>query len=516
MSAVPSAGVLLVRAAPATDASTSEREDGTRLQVLLHATTRGDKHTQRLLSDLGGRAEASDWNALFCAARELSEETCGIFSPLETQTDSLAARILSATQQAYWLMASIDAEVNLASVHPQSDYHCYLAWTSNNLDVNELNVLSRTHENGKRLFVWVDVAEICAAITNQSKISLVVPDHEEPLELGLHPRISTPRLAAALHQLGRDSAALRSAALSSSALRTLQGRVQDVSLPPRRFAVIDTEDDPVWSGHEWLWRLHLEEFAGLRGHVATSSSSESSTDTQSSGAAAEEWSVYRAFAGELPADDGRHLAGIIITGSHHSTNDTSQAWIASLSEFIRRCSAHGQTQIFASCFGCQCTAAALGGAVTTNPSGQYVFQTESVKVQPAAKDSAVGALFQAVQPEGGFRVLESHGECVATVPPGSEIVCASDSARVEVFAFNGCLPQQSSVVSRYGNVLGIQSHPEFSVQIMERWILPSLEAEGATLSVPTADGAFRRSVRQARDGRSMLSAIRSFLKSAPK
>ena len=67
-------------------------------------------------------------------------------------------------------------------------------------------------------------------------------------------------------------------------------------------AVLDCEDAPRWAGHEqnWIDLLRRPD---------------------------EVWQSHRVWAGDLPATaDAYH--GYVLTGSHHSVNDATQAWLA--------------------------------------------------------------------------------------------------------------------------------------------------------------------------------------------
>lgn len=58
-----------------------------------------------------------------------------------------------------------------------------------------------------------------------------------------------------------------------------------------------------------------------------------------------------------------------------------------------------------------------------------------------------------------FRILESHGDCVQSIPPEADLLAYSDTAHHEIYEWKGC-------------VLACQSHPEFTTKVMEEKIYP--------------------------------------------
>ena len=62
---------------------------------------------------------------------------------------------------------------------------------------------------------------------------------------------------------------------------------------------------------------------------------------------------------------------------------------------------------------------------------------------PAARDFVASVATQRPQ------IIVSHGDCVLTLPEGSELVGSSASCEYEVF-----------LTGRHLNILGVQSHPE--------------------------------------------------------
>ena len=174
------------------------------------------------------------------------------------------------------------------------------------------------------------------------------------------------------------------------------------------------------------------------------------------------WNDERPAVVDLPT-----YAGLVVTGSHHGCND-AHAWIRNLRAFLRHVvEEHPRVRILATCFGHQLLAQALGGAAGPNPGGAFVLRRESLECEDAMlrRDDfrAAAAMFPpaSAASEGlrRIRVIESHGDCVTSLPPGATLLASSSTAAVEAFAI--------------GDVaLAWQGHPELSAAAIERKILP--------------------------------------------
>lgn len=214
-----------------------------------------------------------------------------------------------------------------------------------------------------------------------------------------------------------------------------------------QFAVLDCEDDACWSGHEARWLGPLAR-------------------------ADERWDVLRVFRGELPRT-AEAYEGYVITGSHHSVNDATQGWLGPLFEFIARCGAAGYDgpQVVGACFGAQVLGRALGGQVAPNRDGSFIFGTEHVALSPHFGESWFSRAAQiAAEPDrrSSLRLLTSHGEHVAVLPPGADLLAHSARSPHEIFLCGQ-------------HMLGVQGHAELTRDDLLGIILPRLR-ERARLS----------------------------------
>ena len=102
-------------------------------------------------------------------------------------------------------------------------------------------------------------------------------------------------------------------------------------------------------------------------------------------------------------------------------------------ELVREVVARGRPQLFCACFGHQLLAAALGGAVRS--SDAFVFEAEDVVLGGPWRAWAEGAGIAAdASWSGELRILESHGDFVATLPPGATLLGSSPTCINEVVA----------------------------------------------------------------------------------
>jgi GMP synthase-like glutamine amidotransferase len=97
-----------------------------------------------------------------------------------------------------------------------------------------------------------------------------------------------------------------------------------------------------------------------------------------------------------------------------------------------------------------------------------------------------------------FRILQSHGECVDELPANAKNVASSESCKHEIVLYSG-------------NIIGAQSHADFSVEDLSDTILPSL-LEKKVITQGEFDHA-HESFKQPNACSDMAVAVRHFLNS---
>lgn len=136
-------------------------------------------------------------------------------------------------------------------------------------------------------------------------------------------------------------------------------------------------------------------------------------------------------------------AGYLISGSPKSViDDADSLLVQNLLAFLRANAERGGAPVIGLCFGSQAIAAALGGRVERNPSGQFRLGVDRLDWSEEARPLTgreTGA--------APTVLVQSHGESVTELPAGSVLLASSTASRHEVFL----------VRERF---LGIQGHPE--------------------------------------------------------
>jgi GMP synthase-like glutamine amidotransferase len=131
---------------------------------------------------------------------------------------------------------------------------------------------------------------------------------------------------------------------------------------------------------------------------------------------------------------------------------TKLAWFGPLCDVVRQAASTGYPKVYGGCFGCQLISHALGGQVDYNPNKVFFLKAESVQVNLDLIHKYVrNANENDVQ--ASFNVIESHGDCVAVLPPDADRIGTSSSCTNEIF-----------VTGAHRNILACQGHPEFDLQ----------------------------------------------------
>lgn len=150
---------------------------------------------------------------------------------------------------------------------------------------------------------------------------------------------------------------------------------------------------------------------------------------------AHDWRVYAADEGEYPAAP-EDCDAYIVTGSSAGVYE-SDPWIGQLLDWLR--AARGRTRLVGVCFGHQAMAQAFGGRVIKSPKGWAIGEQRYrvLSREPWMEDVAE------------IRLPGSHQDQVVELPPGAEVIAASDFTPFGALAW------------RDQPAISMQLHPEF-------------------------------------------------------
>ncbi|ABI56953.1 glutamine amidotransferase [Alkalilimnicola ehrlichii MLHE-1] len=153
------------------------------------------------------------------------------------------------------------------------------------------------------------------------------------------------------------------------------------------------------------------------------------------------------------------LAGVIITGSHGMVTE-GEPWLPTAEQWLRALVA-GEVPVLGICYGHQLLARAMGGAVDYRERGIEIGTATVHRTEPARADPLFRTLPQA------FPAQVVHRQFVRHLPRGAVVLARS-----------GVEPHHAFRIG--ARAWGVQFHPEFSPEVMRRYIefvTPQLQME---------------------------------------
>ncbi|GAQ87834.1 Predicted glutamine synthetase [Klebsormidium nitens] len=204
----------------------------------------------------------------------------------------------------------------------------------------------------------------------------------------------------------------------------------------------------------------------------------------------EEWERFVVLEGKFPtAEQLAKFDGFVLTGSRHDAH-AGEPWILQLIDVLKEAFAKKQ-RILGVCFGHQVLCRALGGTTGRSTAG-WEMGLREVKVDEKLRAKPYGAGLPAT-----VRVYESHQDQASAIPPGGELLGASERTPIEIFAV--------------GDVaLGFQGHPEFNLDVLTD-LIEDRRAKGV-LTDEEADAALESAYETTADTKAIQEFCIAFLK----
>lgn len=156
--------------------------------------------------------------------------------------------------------------------------------------------------------------------------------------------------------------------------------------------------------------------------------------------------VLAASSGDVASVTAKQdLAGVIVSGSPRD------AWVPDpvndqLAKLVLDCH-EKKVPCLGVCYGHQLMAVALGGSVGRDPAGVEMGNTLIELTEAGQRDPLFDGL------PASFEAMESHQDCVLTLPQGAELLATGKHTRVQAFRFGPYLR-------------GVQFHPEHDPDIV--------------------------------------------------
>lgn len=138
---------------------------------------------------------------------------------------------------------------------------------------------------------------------------------------------------------------------------------------------------------------------------------------------------------------------VLIGGSGDFSVVKGGDWLESALDAMRLLHEHGKPT-FASCWGCQAMARALGGTVVTDPSRAEVGTHQLMLTESGSADPVMGPLGST------FFAQMGHEDLVETLPEGTTLLASSDKVTNQAYLFDG------------KPIYCTQFHPELSLELL--------------------------------------------------
>ncbi len=185
--------------------------------------------------------------------------------------------------------------------------------------------------------------------------------------------------------------------------------------------------------------------------------------------------------GDLPVSTG-DFTGYIVMGSLSGAYD-KDLWIYDLGNFIRDLATGGDSKMVGICFGHQMIGHSLGGKVTKAPQGWGI----GCMTMQLIPDSLPIPLPDQVN------VMFSHGDQIIELPEGAQVLGHTEHCPYAAI----CIDDR---------ILGLQCHPEFTPDFMEKIITKNTPHFGIEMATQA-----RQSLSRKNDSIAVLKFISDFM-----
>ncbi len=161
--------------------------------------------------------------------------------------------------------------------------------------------------------------------------------------------------------------------------------------------------------------------------------------------------VFRPWAqdGALPTDPTAYDGLVVLGGHMNALDDDTYPWLAPTRDLLTRSVRQGVPTLGV-CLGHQLLAAALGGTVRANQTGERIGLTTVSLTSEGAKDALLTG-------SAGLRAVHWNSDIVPRLPRGAKQLATAPDGTVQA--------------ARFGHrAWGVQFHPEVTPDIFDAWV----------------------------------------------